>query len=608
MPRHPDLNPPHGKGIMAQLPMNVEPEIPPFDLAAPVEVPGDALPVLVVEDDRPTRLLLERMIRARGHDVHGCESAEAAEEILSQKFFPLIVLDIQLPGISGLDFSRRVRAHPTGRSYYILAGTGNNRPDDLRQVLDAGADDYIAKPYHPGLLDVRLAVAEAAVQNLAERRRLEHDLAFLAEHDPLTKLFNRRRLPVAVDTAIGAARNGLPGALLYIDLDNFKVVNDTLGHDAGDRLLLCVADILRSSVREDDVLVRFGGDEFVIILPDCEVKDAMEIGESLRQKIEGLVFAEGERVFRVGASIGVSPIDGTKSAADVIGVADAACYAAKSRGRNRVELHNEDASALAALVADADWTTRIRDAMAAGTLRLFFQPVVSTVDYRIFFHEALLRLCDREGASPVPPGAFMSSLHRSGQTAALDRFVIERAVSALENASDDVCISINLCGSSFAAEDFEPFVVRLLESRGIRSSQIIFELTESEVIGNVRHAGETMNSLRRRGVRFALDDFGAGTSSLNYLKSLPIDMMKVDGSFVRNLREDPFNRAVVKACHAFSTSLGIPAIAEHVERPDLLSDLAAMQIEYAQGYLIGKPAPELRTEQEIRDAIQSAPQ
>lgn len=587
--------------------MNADTETPSFTLAAPVETSGGVLPVLVVEDDRPTRLLLERMIRARGHDVLGCESAEAASEILAERFFPLIVLDIQLPGISGLDFSRQVRAHPSGRFYYILAGTGNNRPDDLRQVLDAGADDYIAKPYHPGLLDVRLAVAEAAVQNIAERRQLERDLEFLAEHDPLTKLFNRRRLPVAVETAITAARGGLPGALLYIDLDNFKVVNDTLGHDAGDRLLLCVADILRSAVRENDVLVRFGGDEFVIILPACGVSDAMVIGEELRQKIEDLVFAEGERTFRVGASIGVSPIDGSKSAADVIGVADAACYAAKSRGRNRVELHNEDASALAALVADADWATRIQQAMKGGTLRLFFQPVVSTKDHRIFFHEALLRLCDREGAPPVPPGAFMTSLHRSGQAAALDRFVIARAIGALAEAGPGICISINLSGSSFAADDFEEFVMNLLSSSGVDPSQIIFELTESEVIGNLHHAGETMNSLRARGVRFALDDFGTGTSSLSYLKSLPIDMMKVDGSFVRNLHEDPFNRAVVKACHTFSTSLGIPAIAEHVERMDLLQELAAMEIEYAQGYLLGKPQPELVTTEDIRAALQNRP-
>lgn len=574
-------------------------ELPSLDLAAPTDVTGPVVPVLVVEDDRPTRLLLERMIRARGHDVHGCESAEAARELLEARFFPLIVLDIQLPGLSGLDFSRMIREHPDGRFYYILAGTGNNRPDDLREILEAGANDYIAKPYNPGLLDVRLAVAEAAVRDMAERCRLERDLEFLADHDPLTKLFNRRRLPHAVGEAVDAAREGRAGALLYIDLDNFKVVNDTLGHEAGDRLLLNVADILRSSVRADDVLVRFGGDEFVIILKDCAVQEAVTIGEDLRSRVESIVFAEADRSFRVGASIGVSPIDGTKSAGDILGVADAACYAAKSRGRNRVELHSEGTGALATLVADADWSTRIQNAMDNGTLRLFFQPIVSTSDNAILFHEALLRLCDNPDEAPVAPGAFMSSVHRSGHATRLDRFVMTRAVEAVSASGGDACISINLCGSSLAADDFERFVLELIETRGVNPNRIVFELTESEVVANVRHAGETMNALRSRGIRFALDDFGTGTASMHYLRSLPMDMMKVDGSFVRNLGSEAFNLAVVKACHALSGALRIPAIAEHVETREVFEALGKLRIEYAQGYLIGRPRPTLYAPDEL---------
>ena len=546
------------------------------------------MPVLVVEDDRPTRLLLERMIRARGHEVHGCDSAEAAQELLRERFFPLIVLDIQLPGMSGLDLSRLLRSHPYGRFFYVLVGTGNNRPDDLKEILDAGADDYIAKPYHPGLLDVRLAVAEAAVMDISERRRLEQDLEFLADHDPLTKLFNRRRLPAAVGDAVSLAQSGRPGALLYIDLDNFKVVNDTLGHDAGDRLLLAVADILRSSVRAGDILVRFGGDEFVIILPDCEVSDAMRIGESLRDKVENLVFAEGGRSFRVGASVGVAPIDGSRSAADVIGVADAACYAAKARGRNRVELHSDDDSALATLVADADWSTRIKNAMSEGTLAIYYQPIVSMSARKILCHEVLLRLTDRPNSEPVHPAAFMTSVHRSGQAAKLDRFVIAQAVAALASGGDS-CLSVNISGSSFAAEDFGAFVRGILDRHTVDPSRIIFEITESEVIANVANAVETMAHLRDLGFRFALDDFGAGTSSLNYLKMLPIDMIKVDGTFVRNLDTEPFNLAVVKAVRALAEALKVPLVAEYVEKQEIYDVLTELGVEYAQGYLLGPP-------------------
>jgi len=570
----------------------------PLDLAVPADHPGTSLKVLVVEDDHPTRLLLERMIRARGHDVHGCESAEQAREHLCRTFFPLIVLDIQLPGMNGLDFSRLLRDHPQGKYYYILVGTGNNRPDDLKEILDAGADDYIGKPYHPGLLDVRLAVAEAAVKDITERRRLESDLEFLADHDPLTKLFNRRRLPLAVGDAVVEARNGRPGALLYIDLDNFKVVNDTLGHEAGDRLLLTVADILRSTVRADDILVRFGGDEFVIVLPDCAVPDAINIGEGLRENIENLVFAEGGRSFRVGASIGIAPIDGSRESPDVLGVADAACYAAKAGGRNRVELYSETGGALEALVADHDWSSRIKNAMKAGTLGIYFQPVVSTVGHTILCHEVLLRLLDRPDSDPVHPAAFMSAVQRSGQTAKLDRFVIARSVESLSDRAE-AHLSINISGSSFASGDFTDFVETTLARHSVGPERIIFELTESEVISNLPQAQSVMASLRKRGFRFALDDFGSGTSSLNYLKSLPIDMIKVEGTFVRRLDVDPFNQAVVRAVQALAAALEIPVVAEYVESQAVFDLLTKMGVGYVQGYLAGEPRTTPYSESEL---------
>lgn len=567
-------------------------------LAPPTDPPGDSLKVLVVEDDRPTRLLLERMIRARGHEVSGCDSAEEACNLLGESFFPLIVLDIQLPGMSGLDFSRLLREHSQGKHYYILVGTGNNRPDDLQEILDAGADDYIGKPYHPGLLDVRLAVAEAAVKDITERRRLENDLEFLAEHDPLTKLYNRRRLPLAVGNAVTEARNGRPGALLYIDLDNFKIVNDTLGHEAGDRLLQRVADILRSAVRADDVLVRFGGDEFVIVLPACTVPDAMNIGEGLRENIENLVFSEGGRTFRVGASIGIAPVDGTREPADVLGIADGACYAAKAGGRNRVELYRETGGALETLVADNDWSSRIKNAMQSGTLEIYFQPLVSTAGRSILCHEVLLRLTDRPDSAPVHPAAFMSSVHRSGQAAKLDRFVITRAVESLAN-SRDAHLSINISGSSFAAADFSDFVEGVLARFGVAPQRIIFELTESEVISNLREAQTVMSALRKRGFRFALDDFGSGTSSLNYLKSLPIDMIKVEGTFIRHLDEDPFNQAVVRSVQALASALKIPLVAEYVESRAVYDLLAEMGVDYVQGYLAGQPRTTPYTDSEI---------
>jgi len=578
-------------------------------LAPPADLSEETLKVLVVEDDRPTRLLLERMIRARGHDVHGCDSAEEAGKLLGETFFPLIVLDIQLPGMNGLSFSRLLREQPQGKYYYILVGTGNNRPDDLKEILEAGADDYIGKPYHPGLLDVRLAVAEAAVKDIAERRRLENDLEFLAEHDPLTRLYNRRRLPTAVGEAVAAARAGQPGAVLYIDLDNFKVVNDTLGHEAGDRLLLTVADILRSAVRKEDILVRFGGDEFVIVLPDCKVPDALNIGEGLREDIENLVFSENGRTFRIGASIGVAPVDGSKEAPDVLGVADAACYAAKAGGRNRVELYKETGGALETLVADNDWSSRIKHAMKTGSLGIYFQPIVSTGDRSILCHEVLLRLMDRPESEPVHPAAFMSAIHRSGFAAKLDRFVINCAVEALAG-TPEAHLSINISGSSFATGDFVPFVEELLARHSVGPERIIFELTESEVIANLREAQVVISAMRARGFRFALDDFGNGTSSLGYLKALPIDMIKIDGTFIRHLDEDLFNRAIVRAVQAMAFALKIPVVAEYVESRKVFDLLVAMKVDYVQGYLAGQPrtSPYMKSEIFETESFQDTPE
>ena len=580
--------------------MSSEPQMAEITLAPPKLPAESGMRVLVVEDDRPTRLLLERMIRLRGNEVLGCDCAETALDLLGREFFPLIVLDIQLPGMSGLEFSRLLREHPSGRHYYILAGTGNNRPEDLKEILEAGSDDYIGKPYHSGLLDVRLAVAEAAVKSLAERRRLEADLEFLADHDPLTKLFNRRRLAAAVDSAVAEARDGRPGALLYIDIDNFKIVNDTLGHDVGDRLLLTVANILRDAVRADDVLVRFGGDEFVIILPGCAVSDALAIGEDLRAKIDCLLFAEKGRSFRVGASIGVASIDGSREAADLLGVADAACYAAKAGGRNRVELYNENGSALELLVADSDWAERIKTAMRDGTLGICFQPIVAMAGRSILCHEVLLRLNDRPDDDPVHPAVFMNSVQRSGQLSALDRFVITRSVKAL-SAGHETHLSINISGSSFAKEDFVEFLDDLLHARGVSPEKIIFELTENEVIANLQEAKATMTALRERGFRFALDDFGSGTSSLTYLKSLPIDLIKIDGSFLRQLDEDPFSLAVVRAVQALAAALRVPIVAEYVERQAIYDMLCAMDVDYVQGYLVGRPRTTPYLESELFD-------
>jgi len=544
--------------------------------------------VLVVEDDRPTRMLLERIIHARGHEVVGCESAEIAFERLQHEFFPLITLDIQLPGMSGLELARQLRAQPMGSYYYILVGTGNNRPEDLREILEAGADDYIGKPYNPGLLDVRLTVAEAAVKEIARRKQLEDDLKFLARHDPLTRLLNRSQLDHAVDAAIDTARRGKPGAVLYLDLDNFKIINDTLGHDAGDRLLIQVASSVKKLTRPSDILVRFGGDEFVLILPDCLLPDAVKIAESIIAEIEEIVFAAETRTFRVGVSIGAAAIDGAKERGDVMGEADAACYAAKARGRNRVEIYQPEASEISQLIADTDWSTRIRDAMRDGSLQLWFQPVVSITEPKIIYQEILLRYVDPRYPEPVNPAVFLSAMRRFGQSIKLDRFVIAKSFEALA-VNPDLSVSINISGALFGDETYCELVESMLSNSGIDPHRVLFEITENELIPNLQKASGAIRRLQEFGLRFGLDDFGSGFSSLTYLKTLPIDFLKIEGAFTRDLPNQKFNQAALRAIRIVADALGIGTVAEYVETEEEFNLLREIGISYAQGHFIGAP-------------------
>lgn len=544
--------------------------------------------VLVVEDDRPTRKLLERLIAARGHDVVGCESAEEALEHLRQDFFPLITLDIQLPGMSGLELARLLRSHGNGSHYYILVGTGNNRPEDLREILEAGADDYIAKPYNPGLFDVRLTVAEAAVKEISRRKALEEELLFLAHHDPLTRLYNRTQLDPALEAAIGNAQSGVAGTVLYLDLDNFKIINDTLGHDTGDKLLVQVADALKALAGEGNILVRFGGDEFVLVLPGWDIADGVRLGESIIESIDGIVFVSGERAFRVGVSIGAASLAAGMTPADAMSAADAACYVAKARGRNRVEIYHPEKSEMMQLIADTDWSARIRDAMRDGSLQLWFQPIVSLSERRIVYQEILLRYVDSRHDEPVHPAMFLSALRRFGQSIRLDRFVIARSFEALA-ANPGLSLSINISGALFGDDAYCEFVESMIEHSGIDPTRVLFEITENDLIPNLQAAQGAMKRLQNLGCRFGLDDFGSGFSSLSYLKSLPIDFLKIEGAFTRDLPNQVFNQAALRAIRIMADVLEVHTVAEFVETREEFDLIRSIGISCAQGHYVGAP-------------------
>lgn len=510
----------------------------------------------------------------------------------------MILLDVQLPGMSGLELSRHLRSQRDGDQYYILVGTGNDKPQDLRDILDAGASDYVAKPYNPDFLNVRLTVAEKQVKEIAARKRLERELLFLATRDPLTKLLNRSQLEPALLNAISTVQDGRPAAVLYIDLDNFKIVNDTVGHEAGDKLLTTLSTMLKSATRPGDELVRFGGDEFVVILLDACLDMALAVAERLREKVEAFRFFECGMTFRIGASIGIAPVNALLTPSELLVAADTACYAAKAGGRNRVEVYSQEDSSLAQLIADTDWATRIGEAMKDGSLELWFQPVVDTRTRKMLYQETLLRYIDPGHTMIISPGAFLNSAQRSGQGAKLDRFVIDRAVKMLKD-DPGISVGINLSAPSFNDREIISYIGNALETAGVNGSRFLLEITESEIISHLDSARDVLQEIKDMGVQIALDDFGAGFSSLAYLQNLPVDFLKIDGSFMRDLLTNPFNQAVIRAIKEVAGIKGIKTVAEFVENVDQLDMLAELGVDYAQGFFIGRPRSRSYSQEEV---------
>jgi len=541
---------------------------------------------LVVEDDTVTRILLEEALRQRGLEVRACSSAEEALRSLQEEFTALIFLDIHLPGMSGLELCRCIRQSKQGDYYYILVGTSNNRPDDLKQILEAGANDYIAKPYQPSLLGVRLSVAEAQIQEISSRKHLELELKFLASHDPLTKLHNRTQLEKVIAETIEQARRGISSFLIYLDLDNFKLVNDTLGHNSGDRLLVDLARILKESCRSHDFLVRFGGDEFVIVLQDVAEATAMQVAERIRHRLDNFVFSEKGKTFQLATSIGIVPIVCEQTPAQILATADSACYIAKANGKNRVEFHGNDARGIAKMASDADWSSRIREAIRKNFLSLWFQPVISLDKRQILYHEALIRYLE-PSCPPIAPQTFLGAVERAGQLLQLDRFVIANAMLALKKCKD-LTLGVNLSGLSFGDNYLPQYVVQQLEFHGVEAERLVFEVTETELIKNLSHAADLIQQLQKLGIRFAMDDFGSGFSALSYLKKLPVNILKIDGAFVQGLSQEPFNQVVIQAILIIAKKLGIATVGECVETAEEFQLLAELGVDYAQGYFVAE--------------------
>ncbi len=431
--------------------------------------------------------------------------------------------------------------------------------------------------------------------DISKERRLHRALHYQASHDALTGLINRREFENRLTAAVESVRQDaqVRHALLYLDLDQFKLVNDTCGHPAGDQLLKQITGVLQSRVRTGDTLARLGGDEFGILLQSCPLDQALRVAEALRQAIRDYRFIWQDGVLAVGVSVGIVEITSdTPTVASVMSAADVACYAAKDLGRNRVQLYKPDN--VPERHREMHWVSKLTRACDESRFELFYQPIVpigATPHEREHF-ELMLRLRDESGLL-VTPAEFIPAAERYNVMPSIDRWVVRQALDRLAHRSASgvkpYTIAVNLSGTSLNDERFLEYLIGELCAHELSAGAMCFEITETAAIANLGNVVYFMRELKARGCHFALDDFGSGLSSFMYLKTLPVDYLKIDGQFIENVTRDPVDRSMVEAISQVGKAMGIQTIAERVESAEVLAELGRLGIGFAQGFHIAEP-------------------
>ncbi|HEY0961282.1 MAG TPA: EAL domain-containing protein [Pseudomonadales bacterium] len=442
-----------------------------------------------------------------------------------------------------------------------------------------------------------------ALMDVTEAHELSNQLSYQATYDDLTGLVNRREFEDRLQEVIELAQERRSdNVLCYLDLDQFKVINDTCGHMAGDELLRQLAQELYRCVRRDDTLARLGGDEFAILLENCSLENAERAANNVRQAVQNFRFMWNDNMFTIGVSIGLTLIsqDG-ESLSEVLRRADAACYAAKEAGRNRLHVFRMDDKELAMRHMEMSWVSRVNAALEENRLELWQQEIAeisrdehpggNTAEDHF---EVLLRMRDTDGTL-VMPGTFLPAVERYTLASKIDRWVLKALFKWLgdnPHTADRIGLcAVNLSGQTLGDLAFHNEVIALIESSNVRADRICFEITETSAIANLSNATVFMQRLKQHGCTFALDDFGSGLSSFAYLKTLPVDFVKIDGLFVKDILSDPVDRAMVKAIIEMAHAMGKLAIAEFVENDEILQELIDLGVDYVQGYGIGRPAP-----------------
>ncbi|MCU7916264.1 MAG: EAL domain-containing protein [Candidatus Thiodiazotropha sp. (ex Gloverina cf. vestifex)] len=461
-------------------------------------------------------------------------------------------------------------------------------PDGEQLNVDVTATSIISQ-------DDEMRGVVIVLRDVTQEKRLQGELHRQAKHDSLTGLMNRSAFESHLENALESARSrDHEHILCFMDLDQFKVVNDTCGHVAGDELLRQLAIVMRKHFRGSDVLARIGGDEFSAVLIDCPMARAIERIDSLRGEVQEHIFNWENHSFRITLSIGVVPIDQySESTARLMSTADAACYTAKDSGRNCINVYERDGASTKLRLGEMQWVSRINSALEDDRMTLYAQPIVelNRSDAGIVALEILVRMRGIENEL-IPPGAFLPAAERYDLIERIDHWVIEKVMRELSECKGATpnCF-INLSGATLSRNHIAPYLKRMFEKYSVNPSQLTFEVTETVAIQNLSSAIQMIHELRAIGCRFALDDFGSGLSSFGYLKNLPLDFVKIDGMFVKDMHVDPLDRSMVEAIHTVASTMKLTTIAEFVENDEVKEELRKIGIDLGQGYGIAHPKP-----------------
>ena len=580
---------------------DTEPEPLPGDILAELSEKAGARPAYLLRQDleRNRRFRLSGPIWVESFTADGLFGIDPEDPQTEIELLGFVAVDIDFSGYQSAFTTRLGLASIVLVALLFASWIGGRvllkralRPlSQLQRPLQGLADGDLGVEFPDSRHSETHAIVTALEDTIHALEKREQHLLHLANHDPLTGLYSRHRLASELDSEIArCSAAGMQSALCFVDLDQFKYINDTCGHSAGDQLLKLAAEHLRDTVRSEDFVARFGGDEFIVLLKDVSRRQAMALANRILDQMRSLKHVEQGHVFQLQCSIGMATIGSSRFSADeLIAQADMACQTAKAHGRNRFEFFKVSGKQAERMIEDVHWMHMIRDAIENDSFVLHYQPLLHIRSGVVSHYEALLRLRTDEGL--IGPQTFLPAAIRFGLMAEIDHWVVEHAVRALAEftgADAQLRLSVNLSSFAFETESFAARVRGLLRQHSIQGDRIVFEITEQMAVRFAVNTDRQIAMLRDLGCRIAIDDFGTGYSSFSYLKRLPVDYLKIDGSFVRGLTRNRVDQSMVRMVGEVARAAGIETVAEYVQSEAALRMITKYGIDYAQGFYIGR--------------------